>query len=261
MQENDKKDRNRALATTLSVHTVLLIFFFFYGLTYQDPPPEYGIPVSFGNSLDGAGDDAAAPEGSQEQSAAAAESSESEVVTQELVDAPSVSSEKSKTKEDKKSEVKPEAKPVAEAPKPSKELSNRLNSKFGRTGGTAGATGSGQGSTSGGGDQGSPNGSGDGSGTGGSGNSGNYQLGTRSALERPKPRYDCEGEGIVVVKVYVDRSGTVTRADGQGQKGSTTSEECLIRRAQEAALKTRWQGDPSALELQVGSIRYSFQRN
>jgi hypothetical protein len=150
---------------------------------------------------------------------------------------------------------------VAEAPKASKELSNRLNSKFGRTGGTAGATGSGQGSTSGGGDQGAPNGSGDGNGTGGSGNSGNYQLGTRSALERPKPRYDCEGEGIVVVKVYVDRSGTVTRADGQGQKGSTTSEECLIRRAQEAALKTRWQGDPSALELQVGSIRYSFQRN
>jgi len=48
MQENDKKDRNRALATTLSVHTVLLIFFFFFGLTYQDPPPEYGIPVSFG---------------------------------------------------------------------------------------------------------------------------------------------------------------------------------------------------------------------
>ena len=228
MKEHDKKDRNRALATTLSVHTVLLIFFFFYGLTYQDPPPEYGIPVSFGNSLDGAGDDAAAPEGSQEQSAAAAESSESEVVTQELVDAPSVSSEKSKTKEDKKSEVKPEAKPVAEAPKPSNELSNRLNSKFGRTGGTAGATGSGQGSTSGGGDQGAPNGS---------------------------------GEGIVVVKVYVDRNGTVTRADGQGQKGSTTSEECLIRRAQEAALKTRWQGDPSALELQVGSIRYSFQRN
>jgi outer membrane biosynthesis protein TonB len=259
MQEHDKKDRNRALATTLSVHTVLLIFFFFYGLTYQDPPPEYGIPVSFGNSLDGAGDDAAAPEGSQAQSAAAAESAESEVVTQELVDAPSVSSEKSKAKEDKKSEVKPEAKPVAEAPKASKELSNRLNSKFGRTGGTAGATGSGQGSTSGGGDQGAPNGSGNG--TGGSGNSGNYQLGTRSALERPKPRYDCEGEGIVVVKVYVDRSGTVTRADGQGQKGSTTSEECLIRRAQEAALKTRWQGDPSALELQVGSIRYSFQRN
>jgi hypothetical protein len=34
----------------------------------------------------------------------------------------------------------------------------------------------------------------------------------------------------------------------------------LIRRAEEAALKTRWQGDASALELQVGTIRYNFQR-
>jgi len=89
--------------------------------------------------------------------------------------------------------------------------------------------------------------------------SGSYQLGNRSALERPKPRYDCSGEGIVVVKVYVDRSGVVKRADG-GQKGSTTNDECLIRRAEEAALMTRWQSDPSELELQVGTIRYSFQR-
>ena len=261
MKEHDKKDRNRALATTLSVHTVLLIFFFFYGLTYQDPPPEYGIPVSFGNSLDGAGDDAAAPEGSQAQSAAAAEPSESEVVTQELVDAPSVSSEKSKAKEDKKSEVKPEAKPVAEAPKPSNELSNRLNSKFGRTGGTAGATGNGQGNTSGGGDQGAANGSGDGSGTGGSGNSSNYQLGNRKALSKPSPpEGECEGDHVVVIKVYVDRTGKVVQAIA-GQKGSTTTNKILLDRAQLAALRTSWQGDPTADELQQGTIKYFFECN
>ncbi|MBM3433715.1 MAG: hypothetical protein FJX93_03035 [Bacteroidetes bacterium] len=152
----------------------------------------------------------------------------------------------------------PVEKPAEQAPKPSNELSNRLKG-FGKPGGTKGGTGSGQGSTTGGGDQGSPNGSGTGNGSGGAGG-GNYQLGTRSALERPKLRYDCDGEGVVVVKVYVDRNGVVKRADGQGQKGSTTSEECLIRRAEEAALKTRWQGDPSALELQVGTIRYNFQR-
>jgi hypothetical protein len=95
-----------------------------------------------------------------------------------------------------------------------------------------------------------------GSGVGG----GSYQLGSRSALERPKPRFDCDGEGIVVVKIYVDRNGAVKRADGQGMKGSTTNNECLIRRAEEAALKTRWQADPQALELQIGTIRYNFQR-
>lgn len=90
--------------------------------------------------------------------------------------------------------------------------------------------------------------------------SGSYQLGHRSALVRPKPRYDCSGEGIVVVKVFVDRTGVVKRAVGQGQPGSTTNDECLIRRAQEAALMTRWQGYPSGLELHVGTIRYSFIR-
>ena len=247
MQENDKKDRNRALATTLSVHTVLLIFFFFFGLTYQDPPPEYGIPVSFGNSLDGAGDDAAAPEGSEAPSDAAAESSESDVVTQELVDAPSVSSEKAK--DDKKSEVKPEAKPVAEAPKASKELSNRLNSKFGKTG----ATGS-QGLTGLTGAQGSQ-------GTTGPDNSGNYQLGNRKALSQPSPpEGECEGDHIVVIKVYVDRTGKVVQAIA-GQKGSTTTNKILLDRAQLAALRTSWQGDPTADELQQGTIKYFFECN
>jgi len=252
--QHDKKDRNKALATTFSVHAVLLLFFAFFGLTYQDPPPEYGIPVSFGNSLDGSGDDAAAPDGAEAPSAAETVSAESEVTTQDFEDAPPVSSKKPKeTKVERTDE-----KPAEQAPKPSNELSDHLK-RFGKPGGITGGTGSGQGSTTGGGDQGSPNGSGTGNGSGGSGG-GNYQLGTRSALERPKPRYDCDGEGVVVVKVYVDRNGVVKRADGQGQKGSTTSEECLIRRAEEAALKTRWQGDPSALELQVGTIRYNFQR-
>ena len=252
--QHDKKDRQKALVTTFSVHAVLLVLFAFFGLTYQNPPPEYGIPVSFGNSLDGAGDNVAAPEGSDAPASSQPTASESEVVTQDLVDAPSVAAEQPK----KPTTEKPTTKPTEEAPKPSNALSDRLKG-FGKPGGTAGGTGSGQGNTKGGGDQGSPNGSGDGNGTGGSGG-GNYQLGTRSALDRPKPRYDCDGEGIVVVKVYVDRNGVVKRADGQGQKGSTTSEECLIRRAEEAALKTRWQGDASALELQVGTIRYNFQR-
>lgn len=126
--------------------------------------------------------------------------------------------------------------------RPSNELSNRLK-----------GFGSDQSSTTGGSAQGFLN---SGGGTGG----GNYQLGNRSALERPKPRYNCDGEGIVVVKVYVDRNGLVKRADGRGQQGSTTDEDCLIRRAEEAALKTKWNPDPNALELQIGTIRYNFQR-
>ncbi|MFM6998374.1 MAG: hypothetical protein ACKOX0_03995, partial [Bacteroidota bacterium] len=131
-QNHDKKDRNKALATTFSVHAVLLVLFAFFGLTYQDPPPEYGIPVSFGNSLDGSGDDVAAPYGAEAPSAAEPVSAESEVATQDFVDALSVSSEKPKeTKVERTVE-----KPAEQAPKPSNELSNRLKG-FGKPGGTA----------------------------------------------------------------------------------------------------------------------------
>lgn len=250
--QHDKKDQRRGVITTFSVHALLLLLFAFFGISYQDPPPEYGIPVNFGNSLDGSGDDAAAPEGAEQpQAPTEAVSAETEATTQDVVDAPSVSSEKPK---------KPVEKPVEKpAEKPQDPRLKSALDNFKKSGGSPTGTGSGQGSTTGGGDQGAANGSGDGNGTGGTGNRGDYQLGNRSALERPKPRYDCEGDGVVVVKVYVDRSGVVRRVEG-GQKGSTTADACLIKRAEEAALKTRWQGDASALELQVGTIRYNFQR-
>jgi len=43
---------------------------------------------------------------------------------------------------------------------------------------------------------------------------------------------------------------------------ASSNESTVVRtkRAEEAALKTRWQGDAAALELQVGTIRYNFQR-
>ena len=250
--QHDKKDQRRGVITTFSVHALLLLLFAFFGISYQDPPPEYGIPVNFGNSLDGSGDDAAAPEGAEQpQAPTEAVSAETEATTQDVVEAPSVSSEKPK---------KPVEKPVEKpAEKPQDPRLKSALDNFKKSGGSPTGTGSGQGSTTGGGDQGAANGSGNGNGTGGTGNRGDYKLGNRSALERPKPRYDCEDDGVVVVKVYVDRSGVVRRVEG-GQKGSTTADACLIKRAEEAALKTRWQGDASALELQVGTIRYNFQR-
>ena len=47
---------------------------------------------------------------------------------------------------------------------------------------------------------------------GGGGGNGNYRLGNRKALDTPKPKYQCDDEGRVVVKIYVDRRGIVTRA-------------------------------------------------
>ena len=260
--EQDKKDTRRGWATTLSVHAVLLVAFALFGLTYQDPPPEMGIPVNFGYEEDAAGETSAAPaEAASAPSASTPEVNEA-AVTQDLVDAaalPEKPKETPKPKTTTPTTTETQKPQEPEKPKVSDALSNRLKGGF--TNSANPGTGSGQGNTTGSGDQGKPTGDlqGNGLGNGGTGNSGDYQLGSRKALGRPKPLYDCEGEGVVVVRIWVDRAGVVQRVEG-GVSGSTTSQSCLVSRAEEAARKTRWEGDPAATDLQIGTIRYRFSR-
>ena len=94
-------------------------------------------------------------------------------------------------------------------------------------------------------------------GSGGSGSGGNYQLGNRKATEKPKPTYDCNEEGRVVVSISVDKSGTVISAQA-GVKGTDNSASCLLQRAKEAALKTKFNSDNNAPTKQVGIIIYNF---
>jgi hypothetical protein len=46
-----------------------------------------------------------------------------------------------------------------------------------------------------------------------------------------------------------------------GVNGSTTTASCLLERAKQAALKTKWQSDPDAMETQIGTIVYRFEKN
>jgi outer membrane biosynthesis protein TonB len=254
--ERDQKRSQRAgwIVTGL-FHVAVLVLFAFYGLTYQDPPPEEGISLDFGYEEQGFGQTA--------QSAAEpvpptpSEPTDASAVTQD-VEATDVSvDDKPKPKpveRPKPTEIKP-VEPTK--PQPSNQLSSRLN-KLKTTG-----TGSGSGTTQGGGDQGNPNGTPNG-GTGGTGQgtqgTGDYRLGNRGATSRPRPVYDCEDEGRVVVKVYVDRNGNVVSAE-PGASGSTTGSTCLFDRARQAALRTKWAPDPDALETQVGTIIYRFEKN
>ena len=94
-------------------------------------------------------------------------------------------------------------------------------------------------------------------GSGGSGSGGNYQLGNRKAMTKPKPTYDCNEEGRVVVSISVDKSGKVISAQA-GVKGTDNSASCLLQRAKEAALKTKFNSDNNAPTKQVGIIIYNF---
>lgn len=94
-------------------------------------------------------------------------------------------------------------------------------------------------------------------GNGGSGGSGDYSLGNRKPLSRPKPNYICNEEGLVVVRIEVDVYGKVIKAT-PGVKGSTNTADCLLSQAKQAALKTKWQSDDKAPSKQVGTIKYRF---
>ena len=71
----------------------------------------------------------------------------------------------------------------------------------------------------------------------------------------PKPRYTGNAEGKVVVRVTVDRTGRVTAATYE-PKGSTISNDDLIREATQAALKARFTESESY--IQGGTITYIF---
>ena len=130
------------------------------------------------------------------------------------------------------------------------------------------------------GDQGDPSGvpgattykgkSGDGSATGigsgnvtgpgdGSGDGISYNLGKRGSVSLHKPSYDSEEIGNVVVKIKVDKTGKVTDAV-PGQQGSTTTNQTLWQLAKDAALKSKFEADPNAPDIQVGTITYKFIR-
>jgi len=120
----------------------------------------------------------------------------------------------------------------------------------------------GEGETTGQGNQGSETGSVDSDnhsqGISGLGDEGiSYSLAGRTPQSLPKPEYNYQAEGIVVVEVTVNQNGTVTKATA-GIRGSTTLDNNLLKAAQKAALAAKFDRKPSAAAFQKGTITYHF---
>jgi len=136
-------------------------------------------------------------------------------------------------------------------------INNRTKNAFGS--GTS--TSSSQGKTFPSGNQGRTNGSPDsdnysGSGLGNKGYS--FDLKGRNSISIPKPQYNLQESGKVVVEVTVDRNGKVTNAR-TGMPGSTTANITLLEAAKKAALKALFNSDNKAPAYQRGTITYHFQ--
>ena len=249
------KNRRKAIIGTVLFHIGLLLCFIFMGLTYQiPPPPEEGITINFGYQDFGSGSE------QPEQIV-----KEQEITPQEIVINNSVIEDISTQDIEKTPTTK--LKEQLEEPKEVKKIEEKkrepvINTKALYPGKKQNNSNS-QGISSGQVDQGSQDGdpnsnayTGGGIGTNGI----DYQLGGRTVAEIKKPNYDSQQQGKVVVTVRVDRNGKVISAT-PGAKGSTTTNAYLYSKAKEAALKTTFEANTTAPEIQVGTIIYNFKLN
>ncbi len=247
--------QRKAMVESIVVMLILIALMFVAGLKYLDPPPPGNIAINFGTSVHGSGHvQPVKPVKSTPQPQPQPQQTRKEkVLTSDQSDAPVVKHQTVKPQKTKSTKPK---KPKKTTPKPSKEASNALNDLFnGQSNGSEGD----EENTAG--DMGELNGdinsnsrTGTGRGTGGSG--GNYFLGSRKALRKPKPKYNCNENGTVVVVIKVNREGKVVEAKvGRG----TTASSCLTRAAIDAAYRTLWEKDSIADSIQVGKIIYEFQ--
>jgi hypothetical protein len=257
----EKKRKTKAVIVTIVFHAIALILFIFFGLTQPNPLPEdAGASVEFGWEEDAGGPDIVSPtqqieqpepvtnsepEVADEVVEEVAQESESEIAV------PKPQEEKPKPVEEEKPE-KP-----AEKPKPKPTISDELSNALESLNQTSNP-GSGQGETTGDGDQGNPDGT-DGDGMIGSG-SGSWQLDGRSML----PGYGTKitttkEEGIVVLNIWVDKNGKVTKVQPNLRESNTTS-QYLINLAKNDVLNNfKFNGDPDAAISQRGKVRYVFQ--
>lgn len=249
------KNRRKAIIGTVLFHIGLLLCFIFMGLTYQiPPPPEEGITINFGYQDFGSGSE------QLEQIVEEQEITPQEIVnnnpvvkdisTQDIEETPTTKLKEQLEKPEevnKIEEKKPEPVVNTKALYPGKKQNNSNSQGISEVQGDQGSQ------------DGDPNSNAyTGGGTGTNGIA--YQLGGRTIAEIKKPNYDSQQQGKVVVTIRVDRNGKVISAT-PGAKGSTTTNAYLYSKAKEAALKTTFEANTTAPEIQVGTIIYNFKLN
>lgn len=246
----DKNSRSGVIGTIL-VHLLLLLLFLQFGMPYQDPPPENegAMMINFGTSEDGSGNQesetsaSATSESTSENNTAA----EEHVLTQDNNESVSVNS--SETHE---TETTTEEEPVV-----SENLQNALNSANNAQNNSNDGN---QGNNNNSGNQGDPNGDPNSNGTNSSGDGIGFDLGGRGKLSFKKPENPTQEDGKVVVAIIVDRDGKVIKAKA-GERGSTTTNPILQKKAEEAAYKAKFKKDPNAPFEQKGTMTFVFILN
>ncbi|MFO8129217.1 MAG: energy transducer TonB [Bacteroidales bacterium] len=288
-----KKNRIKALIGTIAFHIIAIGLMIFFGLSTPLPlPGEEGVVVNLGSRNQGMGEVQAEEPAPKKQARPrptpppeeSREESKEEILTQDVEEAPSIPEKEEKPPEKEEEKVESE-KPVEktqeettpdktdvpaeeteeteEAPLPEEEPEPEPPAVDPRAlykGQSEDGTGQDEGETGQPGDQGIENGDPEEQnheGLGGAGEGVSYSLGGRGSKHLPKPSYNSPEQGKVVVTIWVDKNGKVVKALA-GARGTNIADRNLQKMARDAALRSVFQSDPNAPEVQKGTITYNF---
>lgn len=266
--EQKKKGKYIGIAGAVLVHVALVAFLILVGFTVPEPLEEDGMPVMLGEVPDASG--TADPSlvkvdvMPEEVADRVEEAPEQDIITQDAEETvalkPKAEPEKKEVKKPEKTaaEKAEEARKLAEA-KAEKERREAEEAARRRV---AGAFGKGaqmgsKGNTEGAGLQGSSTGNMSTGATSGTGGYGTFSLGGRSIGEGglPRPIYNVQDEGRVVVTITVNPAGQVIATSINRQ--TNTVNPALRKAAEDAAKKARFNA-VSGLNNQTGTITYYF---
>jgi len=258
--------KKKSAIITFFIGTFILFIFYFIGMTYYDPPIVYGMEVSFGNISDNISKDITKsknqfannflkPElkkeiinSNEENKILTEKKSVVKVNEKDLIDSSLV---QEKNKIDKKIVIKEKEQEISESTQ--KVIENLIKSQSNsenisdlddkqETSNKGNLDGSLYSSTY----------------YNTSGKETNYGLNGRSLKSSGKVIQECNQEGIVVVRITVNRKGDVIDAD-PGVKGTTNMDSCLLQPALKTALLHHWHPDENAPERQIGFVVINFK--
>lgn len=274
MANNYYGDKRKGIIGAIVFHMIVISVLVPFGFSTPLPlPGEEGILINFGDSDVGMGRIEPKQNDFKENKIITPQPKEvkqevkEELLTQEIEDAPSIEQEKPKDKTEQKKIEKPQDKPIDKKPEEKieevKEKPREVNKKALFPGKSTTNTSSvNQGNKNGNGNLGKKEGDPNSTNTVGGPNSGDrgvsYSLDGREPQSLPKPSYDFNEEGVVVVEVTVDKDGNVIKAV-PGYRGSTTLNAQLLEAAEKAALQAKFDKKESAPAIQKGTISYHFK--
>ena len=279
----DSTHKKKSAGITFIVLLLLIFLFFVLGLTYYDPPIDYGMEINFGSTIqrtgknkeqkqksikfDGVEKDQNLVKSSNKTNSEINSYKESEHILTEKkssVSLPKKENSKNqnqnlkKVKEEKKLKELPTKKETPKVSKTTKnivsnllkknnkenntpsniseELSNKNDESLNRNGYSSTYYNN---SISGSYDKG-------------------YGLNGRSLQSKGKVLQECNEQGLVVVRISVDRQGDVVLAE-PGVKGTTNTHPCLLEPAKKTAQLHKWLPDNAAPEIQIGFVIIQFK--